>query len=166
MKKLTALIVISLISLTLFAEEFSLFPWFCNQKEIYTQCINKGWSYTDKSDKKMTVFYFEPTDDVTYKGIKVDSFYFYFDKNGNFVSQTITYAKKFDVLSGVCTLLDLATLDQTRLLNNKIKKEKIKFITYSGEINANTDVEYSIYGENDNLMVSIAYLNHNYFYEQ
>lgn len=157
MKKLLFLILFCFFSLTAFAEEFSLFPWMCNQKDIYNYCTDKGWTYSADTSSKVPSFSFEPPESITYHGNSIYSIYFMFDKTGTVVCQAITFNDVLEANTTFPTILNLMIKDQTTLLDNSIKTEPYINITYKTKINDRVSADYVIYGQNNAFQLSVAY---------
>lgn len=161
MKKLFTIIFFSLLSLNLFSEEFSLFPWFCNQNDIYTQCINKGWKFQSDVSSKIPCYIFYTTDDVTYRGFPVFAVSFLFDENGIVASQSITFPKAFEATDTFPAVLELMLADKVQLLDKTYENNDIKKINYNGLINNSLRANYNIRGKDNLYQISVFYVNIN-----
>lgn len=160
MKKLFIFLLFAFLSFNLFSEEFSLFPWFCNQKDIYTQCINKGWKFQSDTSSKIPYYIFYTPDDVTFHELPVFAVHFLFNENNTVVSQSVTFPKLFEATDTFPTILELVLADKAQLLEKKIDTtyDTVK-ITYTGIVN-NIKVQYVIRGKDDAYQLSVTYINY------
>lgn len=157
MKRIFLSIIVLLASCLAFSEEFSLFPWFCTDKEIYNYCNNKGWTYKSDTSDSVPSFSFDTPDTVTYRGESLYGLHFMFDKNGKVVSQAITFN---DILEAAMTfpkVLDLAIADKAKLQAQKIETEEFINISIDADINDTVKSKYVIYGKNNAFQLSVVY---------
>jgi hypothetical protein len=157
MKRLFILIFCFFISFNLFSEEFSLFPWFCNQQDIYNSCIAKGWEYSSNTGSNVPSFDFKPTKDITYHNLPIYDINFMFNESGKVVSQTISFDNLIEVVIVFASVLDHAITDKARLINRSIKEGEYTNITINGKLNDGTDVDYVIYGQGNLYQITISY---------
>ena len=157
MKKKLLFIFITFVSLHLFSEEFSLFPWFTNQKDIYNYCINKGWEYSSDVSSKVTSFSFKTPDSVTYHGEKLYAVHFMFDNTGTIIDQAITFSDILEAASTFPVLLEHSIIDKARLLNKQVESNGIFKITVTANISDTINADYVIIGKNDAFQISISY---------
>lgn len=161
MKKIFLLLLISLFSLNLFSEEFSLFPWFCTKKDVYTQCINKGWNYMGDDSDKLPYYLFYTTGDVTYHGFPVFAVHFLFNENGDLVTQSVTFPREFASKDTFPNILELILADKAQLLEKSYDTDdNYNTITYKGMINNKINVHYNIRGKDNLYQISVYYVNY------
>lgn len=157
MKRIFLSIIVLLASCLAFSEEFSLFPWFCTDKEIYTYCNNKGWSYHSDAADNVPSFTFNTPDSVTYRDMPITGIHFMFDRSGKVVAQTITFKNMFEAALSFPKVLDLAIADKARLLEENIESEEFINITIDANINDTVKSKYVIYGINNAFQISVVY---------
>ena len=160
MKKLLSLFLFCLFSIAAYSEEFSLFPWMCDQKDIYNYCINKGWEYHADTSSKVPEFNFNTPEGVTYHGYAVYSIHFMFDKNGKVVSQAITFSEILEAARTFPAILDLMVLDKTTLQTRTMETNERINITYKTKINDQVSANYVIYGQNNAFQLHAVYFTY------
>lgn len=160
MKRLFTIIIFILCVSLAFAEEFSLFPWVCGQKEVYNFCINKGWEYSSEIADNITTFNFKTSETITYRKHSIYCLRFSFDKNDNLILQAITFSdmNKLDV--GFATILDLMVADKARLTDRKLEKDDLYYFTFNAQIKDNIASKYMIYGKDDAYQASLVYFTY------
>ena len=160
MKRLLTTIILLLSVSFAFADEFSLFPWTCGQKEVFNYCINKGWEYSSDISDNITTLVFKTPETVTYRNYKVYVLRFSFDKNDNLIMQTITFSdmNKLDVC--LATILDLMVADKAHLTDKKIEKDELYYFTFNAHINDKTAAKYMFAGKNSAYQATLAYLTY------
>lgn len=140
----------------IFADEFSLFPWICNQKDVYSFCINKGWEYSSDVSDSITTFYFTPKS-TTYHGNKVYRFRFSFDKD-ELIIQAMTFDDMLELDMALASLLESLVQDKARLVDKKLSKADLYTIQYNAELSNNITAKYFIIGQGNVFQNSIAYI--------
>lgn len=158
MKKLFISFILCFISFNLFAEEFSLFPWVCGQKDIYSYCTNKGWQYSSSVSDGVTSLIFDTPETVTYRGNKIYRLRFSFDKNDNLVMQAITFSEMARIEFCLASVLDLMVADKARLVNKSMDKSDLYQLAFDAELYNDRKSKYVILGQGTEFQISIAYL--------
>lgn len=162
MKKLLFILLLSLSSISLFSEEFSLYPWFCTQKDIYTECTNKGWKFqTDNYTDKIVMYTFYTDNETTYCDFPIQSVSFLFDENGDLLSQTVGFHKLDEMLFVTAIVLEVMTHDKIKIIDKTIENNDAKNfvqITYKCMKN-NNNVTYAIRSAEDGIKLVVSYFN-------
>lgn len=157
MKKLFISFILCFISFNLFAEEFSLFPWVCGQKDIYQYCINKGWVYSSDVSDDVTTLVFDTPETVTYHGSKIYRLRFSFDKKDNLVLQAMTFLDVTEITLSLANMMDYLVADKARLVNKTLEKSDLYQIALDAELANNKKARYIIVGQGNAYQTSIAY---------
>lgn len=161
MKRLFITIIFLLTFGLLSAEEFSLFPWVCNQKDVYSYCMNRGWKYSSDVSDDVTSFYFTPSEDVTYHGRKIYILRFSFYKNDKLMLQAITFSDMDRLDIAFSKLLDNMVTDKARLLNKTMdKNDELYNIQFKAELSNNIQCNYFLVGKENAYQNSVAYMNY------
>ena len=156
MKKILFFICLFINSFSLIAEEFSLFPWFCSQKEIYNYGINKNWNYKTDITSKIPTFSFK-TFDLTYQGNEVSNLTFMFDTDGSLVSQGIVLNDFFSADDVFPTILDLLINDKAQLVTRQINNDDYIDVSIDANISDKIKARYNFYGKNNLFQIAILY---------
>ncbi len=161
MKKILIVLLLSFASLNLFSEEFYLFPWFCTQKDVYNQCINKDWRFQSANYNKMELYtFYTPDLDVTYCDFPIQSVSCLFDENGDMLSQAVGFHNLDEMLYVVSIVLEIMTNDKIRIIDKTIEKNEAKNyvqITYKGLKENNNNVTYAIRSTDDGIKLVVSY---------
>jgi hypothetical protein len=130
MKRLLTTIILFLSVSFAFADEFSLFPWTCGQKEVFNYCINKGWEYSSDISDNITTLVFKTPETVTYHGYKTFNLRFAFDKNDNLIIQSITFFNLDAMAISLATVLDNMVADKARLTDKEMERDELYHLTF------------------------------------
>lgn len=158
MKRVFTTIIFFILAVSFaFADEFSLFPWACGQKEVFNYCVNKGWEYSSDVSDSVTTFYFTPSKDVTYHGNSVYKIRFSFD-NDKLIMQTITFSGILELDMALAGLLENVVQDKARLIDKEYTKDELYSIQFVAELNNSVTAKYFIVGQGNAFQNSIAYI--------
>lgn len=156
MKRYIIFLVLCFISISLFAEEFELFPWTTTKDTIINTLSSKGYTY--KENKQNNLYKFYPKENIlTYKDEPVNQVSFQFNKADIVVTQNITLENNYNPATGFFTLMCLATDDKAKLVDCNISNENgVQEYTYFAELE-NCNSSYMLLFFDNKSLLGIMY---------
>lgn len=154
MKRIILSLLLICLSVSAFAEVFSLFSWDTTKEEVINQFVKENWSIeTDKATGDFT--FTPPKDNYYYYGEEIKNVRIHFENNYIY-AQTIGFAYYYPEDKVFSVILHMMAKDNAKIISENRTMDDLYQYQYKAELSTCNSF-YIIVGKNNKMIIGVGY---------